>query len=172
VEVRPWQTAEALAALVVTAEEAEYARDAERLADHEVDQAFAAALREATAQSHALTGAALTLSWKIKHFQQIVKEDQAAVQKLTQSPPPQTGRAAPAPARTTLLSLKPSLASIRMSWPMFSATWLAPLAMNGRRFSSSSPHMKPSCVSTMPRFLAQSRSPWLRPGKNERLLHA
>jgi small-conductance mechanosensitive channel len=109
VEVRPWQTAEALAALVVTAEEAEYARDAERLADHEVDQAFAAALREATAQSHALTGAALTLSWKIKHFQQIVKEDQAAVQKLTQSPPPQTGRAAPAPGADDLAIAKAQL---------------------------------------------------------------
>jgi small-conductance mechanosensitive channel len=109
VDVRPWQTAQALAALVVTAEEAEYARDAERLADHEVDQAFASALREAAAQSHLLTGAALTLSRKIEHLQQIVKEDQAAVQKLTQSPPSKTGRAAPAPGADDLAIAKAQL---------------------------------------------------------------
>lgn len=79
VDVRPWQTAQALAPLAVTAEETEYARDAERLADHEVDQAFASALREAATKPHPLTGAALTLSRKIEHFQQIIKEDQAAV---------------------------------------------------------------------------------------------
>src|SRR5277367_4790846 len=36
VDLRPWQTAQALAPLAVSAEETEYARDAERLADHEV----------------------------------------------------------------------------------------------------------------------------------------
>jgi small-conductance mechanosensitive channel len=95
VDVRPWQTAQALAALAVTAEENEYARDAERLADHEVDQAFASALREATAKPHPATGAALTLARKIDHLQQIVKEDQSAVQKLTQAPPSKTGGVAP-----------------------------------------------------------------------------
>ena len=45
VDLGPWQTAQALAPLAVTTEEKEYARDAERLADHEVDQAFASALR-------------------------------------------------------------------------------------------------------------------------------
>jgi hypothetical protein len=73
VNVRPWQTAQALAPLAVTAEEAQYARDAERLTDHEVDQAFASALREAGAKPYALTGAALTLSRKLEHFQQIVR---------------------------------------------------------------------------------------------------
>ena len=47
VDLRPWQTAEALAPLAVSAEENEYAQQAEHLADHEVDQAFAAALRKA-----------------------------------------------------------------------------------------------------------------------------
>ncbi len=47
VDLQPWQTAQALAPLAVSAEENEYAREAERLADHEVDQAFAAALRQA-----------------------------------------------------------------------------------------------------------------------------
>jgi hypothetical protein len=108
VDVRPRQTAQALAATVVTAEETEYARDAERLADHEVDQAFASALREAAPQ-HTLTGAALTLSREIEHLQQIVKEDQAAVQKLTQSPPLKTGRVPPAPGADDLAIAKAQL---------------------------------------------------------------
>jgi small-conductance mechanosensitive channel len=109
VDVRPWRTAQALAALVVTAEEAEYASDAERLADHEVDQAFASALRTAAAQSHPLTGAALTLSGKIEHLHQIVKEDQAAVQKLAQSPRSKTEPAAPAPSADDLAIAKAQL---------------------------------------------------------------
>lgn len=94
VDVRPWQAAQALAALAVTAEEAEYARDAERLADHEVDQSFASALREASATPRQLTGAALALSRKIEHLQQIVKEDQAAVDKVTHSEPAKAANAA------------------------------------------------------------------------------
>ena len=54
VDVSPWQTAQALAPLAVTAEEKEYASDAERLADHEVDQAFASALRQATLEAQHL----------------------------------------------------------------------------------------------------------------------
>src|ERR1700730_16202101 len=62
VDLHPWQTAQALAPLAVTAEEVEYAREAERLADHEVDQAFATALRQASTPRPALTGAAITRS--------------------------------------------------------------------------------------------------------------
>jgi hypothetical protein len=85
VDLRPWQTAEALAALAVTAEETEYAHEAEHLADHEVDQAFATALRVASAQAERrnLTGEALALSQKVAQLQQIVKGDQAQVQSLT-----------------------------------------------------------------------------------------
>src|SRR5271166_3353025 len=85
VDLRPWQTAEALAPLAVTAEETEYAHDAERLADHEVDQAFAAALRQATVQSRyrILTGDALALSQKVEQLEQLIKEDQALVNSLT-----------------------------------------------------------------------------------------
>ncbi len=85
VDLTPWQTAQALAALAVTAEETEYAREAERLADHEVDQAFAAALRQATirAQHRALTGQALALSQRIDQLQQFVAQDQAQVRQLS-----------------------------------------------------------------------------------------
>jgi small-conductance mechanosensitive channel len=87
VDLRPWQTAEALAPLAVTAEETEYARQAEHLADHEVDQAFASALRQANlkAQHRTLTGEALALSQKVEQLKQLVAQDQAQVQSLTPS---------------------------------------------------------------------------------------
>ncbi len=85
VDLSPWQTAQALATLAVTAEEKEYARDAERLADHSVDQAFAAALREASleAQQRVLSGTALALSQKVTQLQQFVAQDQVTVNRLT-----------------------------------------------------------------------------------------
>src|SRR6266704_2737138 len=48
VDQRPWQTAATLAALAQSAEEKKLAREAERLADHEVDQAFSQSLRQAS----------------------------------------------------------------------------------------------------------------------------
>jgi len=83
VDLRPWQTAQALAPLAVSSEEAEYAREAERLADHEVDQAFASALRQANGKQGPLAGEALRLSQKLAQLRQFVKEDQARVQNLT-----------------------------------------------------------------------------------------
>ncbi len=102
VDLRPWQTAQSLAALAVTAEETEYAREAERLADHAVDQAFASALRQATAQHTVLTGAALSLANKVQSLQQLVKDDQARVRTLTKAggrdPSPERKGAADLPA--------------------------------------------------------------------------
>jgi small-conductance mechanosensitive channel len=85
VDLRPWQTIEALAPLAVTAEETEHAHEAERLADHEVGQAFAAALRMASvqAQHRTLTGQALALSQRVDQLQELVKEDEAQVKSLT-----------------------------------------------------------------------------------------
>lgn len=88
VDLTPWQTAQALAALAVTAEETELAREAEHMADHEVDQSFAAALRQASiqAQHRNLTGNALALSKRIDQLQQVVSQDRAAVKQLTPAP--------------------------------------------------------------------------------------
>ncbi len=84
VDLRPWQTAQALAPMAVSVEEIQYAREAENLADHEVDQAFAAALRQAElAQRHrVLTGRALALSKRVAQFQRMMIQDKALVQKL------------------------------------------------------------------------------------------
>jgi small-conductance mechanosensitive channel len=83
VDLRPWQTAHALAALAVTAEESEFASQAERLADHEVDQAFASALRLANLEQHSLTGEALAVSQRVEQLQQVVNDDKALVESLT-----------------------------------------------------------------------------------------
>lgn len=96
VDQSPWQTVQAIAPLAVSAEEHGFARDAERLAGHEVDQAFASALRMASlqAQRRKLTGDALALSQKVTQLQQLVKDDQSLVDKLTH------GASAPAGAKS------------------------------------------------------------------------
>ena len=85
VDQRPWQTAEALAPLAVSSEERRLAQQAERLADHEVDQAFAMGLRQASLERRSLTGDALALQQKVAGLQALVKEDQVKVDGLTAS---------------------------------------------------------------------------------------
>lgn len=99
VDTRPWQTAQTLAALAYTAEEKEYAQEAERLADHEVDQAFAAALRQATldAQHLTLSGDALALSKKVAQLQLLIAQDKEEIQTITEglkAPTPKNGKPA------------------------------------------------------------------------------
>jgi small-conductance mechanosensitive channel len=79
VDQRPWQTAATLAALAQSSEEKELARNAERLADHEVDQAFSQSLRQATSQKPNLSGKALALQQRITTLQETVKSDQARI---------------------------------------------------------------------------------------------
>ncbi|HEY0162970.1 MAG TPA: mechanosensitive ion channel family protein [Edaphobacter sp.] len=83
VDQRPWQTIEALTPMAVSIEEKRFAREAQRLADHEIDQAFAQALRQATLDIHNLTGDALALQKKITTLQSVVKDDQGKVSTLT-----------------------------------------------------------------------------------------
>src|ERR1700734_4276709 len=83
VDQRPWQTIESLAPLAVSAEDQSLAREAERLADHDVDQNFALALRQPSFQNHTLTGDALAAQKKVAQLQVLVKEDQAKVDALT-----------------------------------------------------------------------------------------
>jgi small-conductance mechanosensitive channel len=94
VDQRPWQTAKTLTALAVSAEELEFAREAERLADHEVDQAFAQSLRQASAETRELTGASLKLQQRVTELQQTVKEDQQRVAALTAKTAPASSPAA------------------------------------------------------------------------------
>jgi hypothetical protein len=83
VDQRPWQTAATLAALAQSAEERNLARDAERLADHEIDQAFSQSLRQASLEKPNLSGKALALQQRVAELQETVKNDQARVASLS-----------------------------------------------------------------------------------------
>jgi small-conductance mechanosensitive channel len=83
VDQRPWQTAATLSALAQSAEEKELARDAERLADHEVDQAFSQSLRQASLAKPNLSGKALALQQRVNELQDTIKNDQARIASLS-----------------------------------------------------------------------------------------
>ena len=83
VDLQTWETAQALAALADTTEEAQYAREAERLADHDVDQAFNAAMRRASNAKPKLSDKAQALEQSIAALEQLLKDDQEAVKALT-----------------------------------------------------------------------------------------
>ena len=83
VDQRPWQTAATLAALAQSAEEKELAREAERLADHEVDQAFSQSLRQASLKKPNLSGKALALQQRVTELQETIKNDQVRIASLS-----------------------------------------------------------------------------------------
>src|SRR5215470_19189643 len=83
VDQRPWQTAATLAALAQSAEERKLARDAERLADHEVDQAFSQSLRQASLVKPTLSGKALALQQRVNELQETIKNDEARIASLS-----------------------------------------------------------------------------------------
>ena len=83
VDQRPWQTAATLAALAQSAEERKLAREAERLADHEVDQAFSQSLRQASLEKPDLSGKALALRQRVTELQETIKNDQARIVSLS-----------------------------------------------------------------------------------------
>jgi hypothetical protein len=60
----------------------ELARDAERLADHEVDQAFSQSLRQASLAQPKLSDKALALQKRVNDLQQTVKNDEARIAAL------------------------------------------------------------------------------------------
>jgi small-conductance mechanosensitive channel len=86
VDETPWKTAQTLTALAVSQEELVLAREAERLADHEVDLTFATALRAAGLKQHALTGEALELQQKVTQLEALVASDQAALTAIESGP--------------------------------------------------------------------------------------
>jgi small-conductance mechanosensitive channel len=83
VDQRPWQTAATLAALAQSAEEKKLARNAERLADHEVDQAFSQSLRQASLAQPKLSDKALALQKRVNDLQQTVRNDEARIAALS-----------------------------------------------------------------------------------------
>ncbi len=82
VETQPLDTAQKLSALAVTAEEQELAQNCERLADHEVDLAFASALRDATLHPAPATPATRAILAHIADIQTRLQPEQDEVTRL------------------------------------------------------------------------------------------
>ena len=82
VDQRPWQTAAALTVLAQSAEEKELAREAERLADHQVDQAFSQSLRQVSLDKPKLSSKALALQQRITELEKTIKSDEARIASL------------------------------------------------------------------------------------------
>jgi small-conductance mechanosensitive channel len=83
VDQRPWQAAATLAALAQSAEERKLAREAERIADHAVDQAFSQSLRQASLERPTLSGKALALQQRVSELEETIKNDQARIASLS-----------------------------------------------------------------------------------------
>ncbi len=94
VDQRPWQTAATLAALAQSSEEKKFAAEAERLADHEVDQAFSQSLRQASLAKPNLSGKALALQQRVTELQETVKNDEAKIAALSTGAGAKAGNAA------------------------------------------------------------------------------
>ena len=80
-----------------------------RLADHEVDQAFAQSLRQASAETRQLTGEALALQQRVTSLQQMVKEDQERIAALTPKSTAASSPDTPLPAGSDLEVAKAQL---------------------------------------------------------------
>lgn len=79
VDQRPWQTAITLGAMAQSAEERDLAREAERLADHEVDQAFSQSLRQASLVKPTLSSRAQELQQRKAELEKIIKGDESRI---------------------------------------------------------------------------------------------
>jgi small-conductance mechanosensitive channel len=82
VDQSPLETARNLAGQAATPQEQQFAQQALHSADHEVDQAFASALRDATENAPPLTGWALTYSQRIDKLNQRIKTEQQNIAAL------------------------------------------------------------------------------------------
>jgi small-conductance mechanosensitive channel len=96
IDLQPLQTAQSLAPLAATSDERPYAQEAMRLADHEVDLAFAFALRAATAHSVPTDPRIRAVQERLQKAQALVAADQARIAELTAQAAKATGAAADA----------------------------------------------------------------------------
>src|ERR1041385_5589710 len=82
VDSQPLLTAQRLSALATTPKEQEFAKDALRISDHEVDMAFAAALHKATEHAPPIPAAARPILAKVQTSQERVKSDEKEITRL------------------------------------------------------------------------------------------
>ena len=84
VDDQPLLTAQKLARLAITGEEQEFAQNALRVADHEVDMAFAAALHQATEHAPPIPAAARPVLASVESAERRVNADQQEIARLKQ----------------------------------------------------------------------------------------
>ena len=84
IDQQPLITAQKLAALATMPEEREFAQNALRIADHEVDLAFAAALHKASAHAAPIPAEARPILARVNALQEKVKAEQKNVSRLKQ----------------------------------------------------------------------------------------
>jgi small-conductance mechanosensitive channel len=82
VDEKPLQTARRLDSLAATADERRFAQEAERVSDHEVDLAFAQALRDAGSQMARLTPQSRDLFTRLSKAEAELAADQAHLEQL------------------------------------------------------------------------------------------
>ena len=83
IDERTLRRAQRLSSLATTPEEQQYAQSATQLADHELDVAFAAALRQIEAHPPVLSPAAQKIADRLQTAQKQLDHDQAEVARLT-----------------------------------------------------------------------------------------
>ena len=91
VDQSPLKTAQQLGQLATSPEERPLAEEALRLADHEVDLAFAAALRDAAENPPELSPEAKEIEVRLHRAQKLLQRDQALVAQLTDTEAKATG---------------------------------------------------------------------------------
>src|SRR6266699_3717263 len=83
VDLSPLKTAQRLAALAATPDEQPLAQEALRIADHEVDLAFAEALRQSAEHPPVLSAQGRDIQTRLQKAQRSLQEDQARVARIT-----------------------------------------------------------------------------------------
>src|SRR5712692_6824513 len=83
VDQTPLLTAQRLAQMPTSSEEQPFAEEALRLGDHEMDLAFAAAVRDAEEHPPVLSAEAKEIQARLQHAERAVKADKAEVARLT-----------------------------------------------------------------------------------------
>src|ERR1041385_8776216 len=82
VDSQPLLTAQRLSAMATTPKEQEFAKEALRISDHEVDMAFAAALHKATDHAPPIPAVARPILAKVQDSQLRVKADENEITRL------------------------------------------------------------------------------------------
>ena len=139
VNEQPWRSARRLAKRATSKEEADFAQEAMRLSDQELDIAFNTALRQAHSKLSASSPETLEMRKRVRDLEAEVKSDQADIKRLTAAP---EGKAA-AGSQQDLDLRGPSWRFTRKNWKTRSKTLSEVATMPKPRSSACSATIRP-----------------------------